>query len=34
MNIFIKKNSSLDHKTKNEVKIYDINFANIEKIYR
>ncbi len=33
MNIFIKKNSSLDHKIENEERIYDINFANVRKVF-
>jgi hypothetical protein len=33
VNIFIKKNSLLDHEIENKVKIYDTSFTNVEKIF-
>jgi hypothetical protein len=34
VNIFIKKNSSLDHEIKNEARIYDTSWTDVKRIYR
>jgi hypothetical protein len=33
VNIFIKRNSSLDHEIENEARIYDTNFTNVRKVF-
>jgi hypothetical protein len=34
VNIFIKKNSSLDHEIENEARIYDTSWTDVKKVYR